>query len=370
MGAVQIDIPQNLLPSDGRFGSGPAKVRREALEHLMSRSEVMGTSHRQAPVRDLVHQVQEGLAALYRLPEGYEVVLGNGGSSAFWDLAVFSLVQDRSAHGVFGEFTRKFASASAAAPFLAEPRIFESAPGDVALPQACDADAYCWAQNETSTGAAAQVRRVGDGLVLVDATSAAGGIDADIAETDVYYFAPQKNFSSDGGLWFAFLSPAAIERTAAIKADGRWIPAFLDLSMAITNSRQHQTMNTPAIATLLLMEDQLRWMEELGGMESVAARCSTSTSTVYSWAEARDWAMPFVQKPENRSPVVATIDLDERTDAARVSAVLRAHGIVDVDPYRALNRNQLRIGCYASVDPGDVEALLACIDHVVEKMAS
>ena len=365
---MQIDIPQRLLPSDGRFGSGPAKVRREALESLLARSDVMGTSHRQAPVRDLVREVQEGLADLYRLPEGYEVVLGNGGATAFWDVAVFSLIQHRSAHGVFGEFSRKFAKSSAAAPFLGEPRVFETDPGSVCLPEPCDADAYCWAQNETSTGAAAPVERIGDGLVLVDATSAAGGIDADIAETDAYYFAPQKNFSSDGGLWFSFLSPAAIERCETIAADGRWIPGFLDLNAAIKNSRQHQSVNTPAIATLLMMSDQIRWMREMGGMEAVAARCEESTSSVYDWAAQRDWATPFVNEPQFRSPVVATIDLDESIDAKEVSAVLRANGIVDVDPYRALNRNQLRIGCYAAVDPSDVASLTQCIDHVVERL--
>lgn len=367
---MQIEIPQSLLPADGRFGSGPAKVRPHALEHLMANSHVLGTSHRQAPVRDLVRGVQDGLSELYRLPEGYEVALGNGGSSAFWDLAVFSLILQRSAHGVFGEFTRKFATASAAAPFLAEPTIFESAPGGVAVPEPCDADTYCWAQNETSTGAAAPVERVADGLMVVDATSAAGGIDADISATDAYYFAPQKNFSSDGGLWFAFLSPAAIERSQTIRAGGRWIPAFLDLSTAITNSRQHQTLNTPAIATLLMMSDQIHWMQDLGGMDAVAARCAASTSTVYRWAEEREWAAPFVRLPEHRSPVVATVDLDERIDAKQISAVLRHNGIVDVDPYRALNRNQLRIGCYAAVDPADVEALVACIDHVVEAVGN
>lgn len=328
----------------------------------------MGTSHRQAPVRDLVHEVQDGLAGLYSLPDGYEVVLGNGGSTAFWDLAVCSLIQERSAHGVFGEFTRKFARASAAAPFLTTPAVDEALPGGVALPQVSDADAYCWAQNETSTGAAAPVKRIGDGLVLVDATSAAGGMDADIGETDVYYFAPQKNFSSDGGLWLAFVSPAAVERAESIKAGGRWIPEFLDFTTALTNSRQHQTLNTPAIATLLLMADQIAWMHELGGIRASAARCRASTSTVYSWADSRDWASPFVSDPVNRSPVVATIDLDDTVDAKQVVAVLRRNGIVDIDPYRALNRNQLRVGCYASVDPADVEALVGCIDHVVERL--
>ncbi|MEO7589109.1 MAG: phosphoserine transaminase [Arachnia sp.] len=367
---MQIDIPQTLRPADGRFGSGPAKVRREALEHLLASADVMGTSHRQAPVRGLVADLQEGLADLYRLPEGYEVTLGNGGATAFWDVAVFSLIAERSAHGVFGEFSRKFARASAAAPFLGEPAVFEAEPGSVALPQACEADTFCWAQNETSTGASAPVHRIGDGLVLVDATSAAGGIDADIASTDAYYFAPQKNFSSDGGLWFAFLSPAAIERAEAIRAGGRWIPDFLDLTSAITNSRQHQTLNTPAIATLIMMADQVRWMQSLGGMPAVAARCATSTSSIYDWADNRDWATPFVADPVHRSPVVATIDLDDSVDAKQVSAILRDNGIVDVDPYRALNRNQLRIGCYAAVDPSDVEKLLSCIDHVVERLTS
>lgn len=362
---MHLDIPPTLLPTDGRFGSGPAKVRREALESLLTRADIMGTSHRQAPVRGVVRELQEGLSDLYRLPQGYEVALGNGGATTFWDVAVFSLIQKRSAHGVFGEFTRKFSRASAAAPFLDAPEVFEAPAGSVALPEACDADAFCWAQNETSTGAAAPVTRVGDGLVLVDATSAAGGIDADVSQTDAYYFAPQKNFSSDGGLWFAFLSPAALERAESIKAGGRWIPESLDLTLAIKNSRQHQTLNTPAIATLLLMADQVRWMQSLGGMEAVAARCATSSALLYDWAAERDWATPFVANPEDRSPVVATIDLDEKVDAKEVSAILRHNGIVDVDPYRALNRNQLRIGCYASVDPSDVEALIACIDHVV-----
>ena len=334
----------------------------------MAHSEVLGTSHRQAPVRNLVADIQHGLARLYNLPDGYEVALGNGGSTAFWDLAVFSLIRERSAHGVFGEFTRKFAQASGAAPFLKSPRIFESEPGGVAVPEACDADTYCWAQNETSTGAAAPVERVGEGLVLVDATSAAGGIEADVSNTDAYYFAPQKNFSSDGGLWFAFLSPAAIERAESIKASGRHIPSFLDLTTAITNSRQHQSLNTPAIATLLMMANQITWMQEIGGMAAVAARCRASTSTVYRWAGEREWATPFVNAPENRSPVVATIDLDEGIDAKLVSSVLRHNGIVDVDPYRALNRNQLRIGCYASVEPADAAALVSCIDHVVERL--
>lgn len=365
-----IQIPEDLLPTDGRFGSGPAKVRPEALDYLAMRGDIMGTSHRQAPVRNLVRAVQEGLAELYRIPEGYEVVLGNGGSSLFWDLAVASLIERRSAHGVFGEFTRKFASAAAAAPHLEAPVVTEVAAGGVAVPGAADVDAYAWAQNETSTGAAAPISRVGDGLILIDATSAAGGMTATIADTDVYYFAPQKNFSSDGGLWLAFASPAAIDRAERIKASGRWIPQILDFSAAVKNSRQHQSLNTPALATLLLLEDQIGWMLDMGGIDAVAARCEESTSTLYRWAEARDFARPFVKERADRSPVVATIDLDERIDSAAVISVLRDNGIVDVDPYRALKRNQLRVGCYASVDPADVEALTACVDYVVEKLSA
>lgn len=362
-------IPEDLLPADGRFGSGPAKVRPDALEYLAMRGDLMGTSHRQAPVRGLVRTVQEGLAELYGLPDGYEVVLGNGGSTLFWDMAVSSLIERRSAHGVFGEFSRKFASAAARAPHLDDPLVSEAPAGAVAVPEAAEGvDVYAWAQNETSTGAAAPVRRVGDGLVLIDATSAAGGIEADVAETDVYYFAPQKNFSSDGGLWLAFASPDAVERAERIKAAGRWLPAILDFTQAVDNSRKHQTLNTPAIATLVLLEDQINWMLGLGGMPAVAARCAESTGILYDWAGSREFASPFVADPTDRSPVVATIDLDEGIDAGEVIAVLRSNGIVDVDPYRALKRNQLRVGCYASVDPADVEALTACIDHVVSRL--
>ncbi|WP_082031133.1 phosphoserine transaminase [Tessaracoccus massiliensis] len=365
-----VRIPDDMLPGDGRFGSGPAKVRPEALDYLAMRSDLMGTSHRQAPVRDLVATVQRSLAELYRIPDGYEVVLGNGGASLFWDMAVFSLIEQRSAHGVFGEFSRKFSRAAARAPHLADPMLFEAEAGGIALPHCADADVHAWAQNETSTGATAPVeRRGGDGsLVLIDATSAAGGIDADIAETDVYYFAPQKNFSSDGGLWLAFASPAAIERAERIKAQGRYLPEILDFSVAVANSRKNQTLNTPGLATLILLEDQLGWMLELGGMDEVAARCRRSTQTLYDWAENRSFASPFVPDPAHRSPVVATIDLDDSVDAKQLIATLRRNGIVDVDPYRALNRNQLRVGCYASVDPEDVEALTQCLDYVIERL--
>lgn len=363
-----ITIPEELLPADGRFGSGPAKVRPEALDYLAMRGDVLGTSHRQAPVRDLVAAVQQGLAELYSIPEGYEVVLGNGGSTTFWDVAVSSLIENRSAHGVFGEFSRKFAKASAAAPFLGEPTVFEADAGSAAVPEATDADVHAWAQNETSTGAVAPVWRVGDGLVLIDATSAAGGMEADVSQTDAYYFAPQKNFSSDGGIWFAFTSPAAIEQAERIKASGRWVPPSLDFVSAVQNSRQHQTLNTPAIATLLLMEDQINWMLTQGGIAGIAERCRTSSGILYDWAAASEFANPFVTEAEFRSPVVATIDFDDAVDAKEVSKVLRAHGVVDVDPYRALNRNQLRVACYASVDPDDVRALTNCIDFVVAEL--
>lgn len=365
--APVIELPHTLLPSDGRFGSGPAKVRPEALEYLTLRGDLMGTSHRHAPVKGLVRAVRDRLAELYRIPPGYEVVLGNGGASAVWDLAVCSLVERRSAHGVYGEFSRKFAAAAASAPHV-DAVVTEAAAGGVALPEPCDADTYAWAHNETSTGAAAPVERIGDGLVLLDATSAAGGIDADIAQTDLYYFAPQKNFSSDGGLWLAFASPAAIERAQRIKESGRWLPATLDFTLAVENSRKDQTLNTPAIATLILLEEQLRWMLELGGMPAVAARCAESSGILYDWAARSGFASPFVADHANRSPVVATIDLAPEVDGTRLIAELRANGIVDVDPYRALKRNQLRVGCYASVEPSDVEALTGCIDYLVDRL--
>lgn len=363
-----MQIPIHLLPKDGRFGSGPAKVRREAVDYLAARSDVLGTSHRKPPVRELVGRVQAMLTELYSLPDGYEVVLGNGGSTLMWDMATFSLIEHKSAHAVYGEFGRKFAQASTKAPFLAQPDVVEAPVGSVALPKAGDADLYAWAHNETSTGAMAPVRRIGDGLVMVDGTSAAGGIAIDVSETDVYYFAPQKNFSSDGGLWLAFASPAAIERAERLKADGRWIPAILDFQTAVSNSRKQQTLNTPSIATLLLLEAQLRWMLDLGGLDVVAERCKRNTDLLYAWADQHDFAWPFVEDPAHRSTVVATIDLDESIDATYLISVLRDNGIVDVDPYRSLGRNQLRVGCYASVDVEDVQALTDCLNYVVERI--
>jgi len=370
-----ITLPAHLLPRDGRFGSGPSKVRREQLDSLAGPgAALMGTSHRQAPVRSLVGRVRAGLSALFDAPDGYEVVLGNGGSSAFWDVATLCLVEQRSAHAAFGEFGAKFAAATARAPFLGEPVVTTVPPGRAVVPEHADGvDVYAWAHNETSTGVVAPVRR-GAGsreqgaLVVVDGTSAAGGIAVDLAQTDAYYFAPQKSFASDGGLWLTFLSPAAVERARRVELSDRWVPEFLSLTTAITNSRLDQTLNTPAIATLWLLAEQVDWILTQGGLAWAADRTATSAGHLYGWAEARDWATPFVAEPADRSPVVGTIDLAPEIEAATVAAVLRAHGVVDVEPYRKLGRNQLRIAMYPAVDPEDVLALTACIDHVVEQL--
>lgn len=368
-----IRIPTELLPADGRFGCGPSKVRPEALAALAATgSTLLGTSHRQAPVKRLVAGIRAGVRDLFALPAGYEVVLGNGGSTCFWDLATFGLIERRSEHLVFGEFSSKFAAAAKAAPFLDDPRLVESAPGT--HPQVeidPSVDLYALTHNETSTGVAMTIQRPegATGLVAVDATSAAGGLPVDPAQFDVYYFAPQKVFASDGGLWVAILSPAALERVAAIAASGRWTPAFLDLAQAIDQSRQDQTLNTPAVATLFLFEEQLRWMNSQGGLAWSAGRSAESARTLYGWAGARPWATPFVADPGQRSNVVGTVDLDAAIDAKTVSAVLRANGIVDTDAYRKLGRNQLRIGMFPAVDPADVAALTASIDYVVERLS-
>jgi phosphoserine aminotransferase len=371
---MSIPIPADLLPSDGRFGCGPSKVRPEALHALATDgSALLGTSHRQAPVRGLVRQVREGLAELFDLPDGYEVVLGNGGSTAFWDAAVSGLVRRRSAHGSYGEFSAKFAAAVAAAPFLDEPVLTTAPAGSLALPEAgAGVDLYAWAHNETSTGVMAPVVRpsgIDDGaLVVVDGTSGAGGLPVDVAQTDVYYFAPQKGFASDGGLWLALFSAPALERVAEIRASGRWIPGFLDLSLAVENSRLDQTLNTPAIATLFLLADQVRWLLSLGGLTGAVERTRESSGRLYSWAEASVYATPFVADPAHRSLVVGTVDFADTVDAAALARELRANGIVDVEPYRKLGRNQLRIGMFPQVEPDDVSALTACIDHVVERL--
>ena len=371
MNAAAAQIPDALKPADGRFGCGPSKVRAEALAALADQAKVMGTSHRQKPVKELVGRVRSGLAELFRAPDGYEVALGNGGTTAFWDAAAAGLVRARPLHLTYGEFSAKFAKVTAGAPFLAEPILVESEPGDAPAPAGDpEADVIGWAHNETSTGVMVDVVRpadAGDALVLIDATSGAGGLPVDVAQADAYYFAPQKGFASDGGLWLALFSPAAIARIAELDGDdGRWQPASLSLATALENSRKDQTYNTPAVATLLLLADQLEWMLTAGGLDWCVARTGSSSGHLYGWADAAGFATPFVADPAKRSRVVGTIDFDESIDAAALAATLRANGIVDTEPYRKLGRNQLRIGMFPAVDPADVEALTACIDWTVE----
>jgi phosphoserine aminotransferase len=367
-----VEIPDALKPADGRFGCGPSKVRPEALAKLASRGDLIGTSHRQHPVKDLVARIRVGVAGLFDLPGGYEVALGNGGTTAFWDAATAWLVRERALHLAYGEFSSKFAKATASAPFLADPVVVEAEPGDAPAPLADpDADAICWAHNETSTGVMVPVERPegsGESLVLIDATSGAGGLPVDIGQADAYYFAPQKAFAAEGGLWLAVLSPAAIERIEQLDADGggRWQPAFLSLAVALENSRKDQTYNTPALATLFLLADQIEWLLEGGGLEFGVSRTRASSRHLYGWAEGSDVASPFVADPAKRSLVVGTIDFAEEVDAAALAATLRANGIVDVEPYRKLGRNQLRIGMFPAVEPADVEALTGCIDWVLE----
>jgi phosphoserine aminotransferase len=366
-----ITIPADLLPADGRFGSGPSKIRPEAVQSLAGvATSYLGTSHRQATVRDQVARVRRGLAELFSLPEGYEVVLGNGGTTAFWESAVFGLIRDRAQFLSFGEFGSKFAKAAKIAPFLGDPTIITSEPGDAPEFQAeAGIDVYATPQNETSTGVAVPVRRVaGDALMLHDATSGAAGLPVDVTESDVYYFAPQKCFGSDGGLWFALMSPAAIARVEEISASGRYIPAFLDLKTAVDNSRLEQTYNTPALATLFLMAEQIDWFLAEGGLSFCTARTAQSAENIYGWAEASQFATPYVKDPEKRSNVVAAIDFDASIDAKVIAKTLRANGIVDTEPYRKLGRNQLRVALYPTVDPADVAKLTASIDYVVGQL--
>jgi phosphoserine aminotransferase len=369
---TDIVIPDDLKPADGRFGAGPSKIPAAALDALAATgTSLMGTSHRQAPVRNLVGRVRAGLSDLFSLPDGYEVVLGNGGATSFWDIATFGLIQEKSQHLSFGEFSSKFAKAAAAAPFLADPSVIASDPGSLPTPQAEEGvDVYAWAHNETSTAVMAPVKRVVDdgSLVLVDATSGAGGLPVDLNEVDAYYFAPQKSFASDGGLWLALMSPAALERAESIGASDRWIPAFFDLPTAIDNSRKNQTYNTPSVATLFLMAEQLDWMNSEGGLEAMVKRTTASSEALYGWAERTSYTTPYVADPAHRSLVIGTIDFDESIVADDVAATLRANGIVDTEPYRKLGRNQLRIAMYPAIDPSDVAALTECIDFVVEKL--
>ncbi len=366
-----IQIPEALLPADGRFGAGPSKIQTSHLDALAATgTSLMGTSHRQAPVKNTVGRVLDGLGALFSLPEGYEVVLGNGGATAFWDIAAFGLIEQKSQHLTFGEFSSKFASSVKAAPWLDAPTVIAADPGS--RPDAvaeAGVDAYAWAHNETSTAVMAPVVRPAgadaDSLVLIDATSGAGGLPVDLTETDVYYFAPQKCFASDGGLWVGIFSPAAVERAERIAASDRYIPPFFDLKTAIDNSRLNQTYNTPSVATLFLMAEQLDWMNSQGGLKGMVERTTASSDALYGWAEKTSYTTPYVADPANRSLVIATIDFDDAIDADAVAKTLRANGIVDTEPYRKLGRNQLRIAMYPAVEPSDIEALTACIDHVV-----
>ncbi|MGH3395675.1 MAG: phosphoserine transaminase [Streptosporangiaceae bacterium] len=373
-GSAKIDIPAGLRPADGRFGCGPSKVRPEQVAALAGPgAALLGTSHRQAPVRGLVRRIREGLAELFGLPDGYLVTLGNGGTTAFWEVAAFGLIRQRAQHLSFGEFSAKFAAVTTAAPWLDEPTVIHAAPGSHPEPSAeTGADAYALTHNETSTGVAMPIRRVpgadADALMLVDATSGAGGLPVSAGEFDVYYFAPQKSFGSDGGLWIALLSPAALERGAEIAGSDRYIPEFLSLAAAAANSKQQQTYNTPALATLIMLAEQVNWMLAQGGLAWTTARTAQSSGHLYDWAERTGYATPFVADPEQRSQVVGTIDLAGDIDASAVSAILRANGIVDTESYRKLGRNQLRVGMFPAVDPADVQALTACIDYVVERL--
>ncbi|MDT5019897.1 MAG: phosphoserine aminotransferase [Mycobacterium sp.] len=371
--ADQLTIPDNIKPGDGRFGSGPSKVRPEQLQALSSSAAALfGTSHRQAPVKDLVGRVRTGLRDFFSVPDGYEVVLGNGGATAFWDAAAFGLIDKRSLHLSYGEFSSKFASSVAKNPFVGDPIVIKADPGGAPEPQGDPSvDVIAWAHNETSTGVAVPVTRprdAGDALIVIDATSGAGGLPVDIADTDAYYFAPQKNFAADGGLWLAILSPAALARIEAIAASNRWVPDFLSLPIAVENSLKNQTYNTPAIATLVLLAEQIDWLLGNGGLDWAVKRTADSSGRLYSWAQDRAFTTPFVTDPRLRSQVVGTIDFNDSVDAGAVAATLRANGIVDVEPYRKLGRNQLRVAMFPAVEPDDVSALAECIDWVVERI--
>jgi phosphoserine aminotransferase len=375
--ASTLTIPEDLKPADGRFGCGPSKVRPEQLATLATRdAHLLGTSHRQKPVKDLVGSVRSGLSDLFSLPDGYVVALGNGGTTAFWDAAAAGIIREKSLHLSYGEFSNKFATVAKGAPFLADPTVVKSDPGDAPAPQFQDGhDVVAWAHNETSTGVMVGIERPAGSaeagaLVLIDATSGAGGLPVDVAQSDVYYFAPQKSFAADGGLWLALLSPAAQERIAEIPGRGdRWIPEFLSLTTALDNSLKDQTYNTPALGTLILLNAQLEWMNENGGMDFAVGRTKASSDILYGWAEASDYATPFVTDPAKRSYVVGTIDFDDKIDAAAVAKALRENGIVDTEPYRKLGRNQLRIGMFPAIEPEDVRQLTKSIDYVVEAQA-
>ncbi|WP_071286697.1 phosphoserine transaminase [Mycolicibacterium llatzerense] len=367
---AELTIPADIKPADGRFGCGPSKVRPEQLTALAAAGDLFGTSHRQAPIKNLVGRVRDGVKQLFSTPDGYEVILGNGGSTAFWDAAAFGLIDKRSLHLTYGEFSSKFASCVAKNPFVGDPIVIKADAGSAPAVQSDpDVDVVAWAHNETSTGVAVPIQRpAGDALVAIDATSAAGGLPVNIADTDAYYFAPQKNFASDGGLWIAVMSPAALARVEQIAATDRWVPDFLSLPIAVENSLKNQTYNTPAIATLILLAEQLDWLNGNGGLDWAVKRTADSSQRLYSWAESRPFTTPFVADPALRSQVVGTIDFNDDVDAAAVAKVLRTNGIVDTEPYRKLGRNQLRVAMFPAVDPDDISALTACVDWVVERL--
>ena len=369
---TSLTIPTELKPADGRFGCGPSKVRPAQLQALAAASDLFGTSHRQAPVKNLVGRVRDGLRQLFSLPDGYEVILGNGGSTAFWDAAAFGLIDTRSLHLTYGEFSAKFASAVAKNPFVGDPIVVKADPGGAPDPVSDPSvDLIAWAHNETSTGVAVPVHRpagAGDALIAIDATSAAGGLPVDITEADAYYFAPQKNFAGDGGLWIALMSPAALARVEKVAAAGRWVPDFLSLPIAIENSVKNQTYNTPAIATLILLAEQIDWLLGNGGLGWATKRTADSSARLYAWAEATEYTTPFVADPTLRSQVVGTVDFANDVDASAVAKILRTNGIVDTEPYRKLGRNQLRVGMFPAVEPDDVSALTQCIDWVVQRL--
>lgn len=363
-------IPSELIPSDGRFGCGPSKVRPEQLQAIQEHADIMGTSHRQPGVKDVVGSIRSGLTDLFQLPEGYEIILSLGGATAFWDAASFGLIRNKSAHLTYGEFSGKFATVSKKAPWLDEPQVVAAEPGTAPDPSqldGTDADVVAWAHNETSTGAMVPVKRPDtDALVLIDATSGSGGLPVDINEADVYYFSPQKCYASDGGLWLAAFSPAALERVEEIAATDRYIPAFLDLKTAVDNSLKNQTYNTPAVATLLMLDNQVKWMNDNGGLDGMVKRTNESSQILYQWAESRPEASPFVEDADSRSLVVGTIDFTDDIDAAKIAKILRANGILDTEPYRKLGRNQLRIGMFPAIDPEDVRKLTGAIDFIID----
>jgi len=363
-------IPSELIPSDGRFGCGPSKVRPEQLQAIQEHADIMGTSHRQPGVKDVVGSIRSGLTDLFQLPEGYEIILSLGGATAFWDAASFGLIRNKSAHLTYGEFSGKFATVSKKAPWLDEPQVVAAEPGTAPDPSqldGTDADVVAWAHNETSTGAMVPVKRPDtDALVLIDATSGSGGLPVDINEADVYYFSPQKCYASDGGLWLAAFSPAALERVEEIAATDRYIPAFLDLKTAVDNSLKNQTYNTPAVATLLMLDNQVKWMNDNGGLDGMVKRTNESSQILYQWAETRPEASPFVEDADSRSLVVGTIDFTDDIDAAKIAKILRANGILDTEPYRKLGRNQLRIGMFPAIDPEDVRKLTGAIDFIID----